>query len=294
MATENVADFPVITKAFHESEIHIHLLWDIHFGAAHCDYDLLTKAIEEIRKDPKAYFILGGDNMESISSSDWRAFSGKHDNYPKNMTHDETKSAIQKMRDLFVKQFEPIKHKGLAILEGNHEEKWGRGVDFELARELAILLGVPYGGYECGLVIKLRQPASTRDTYYAYHGVLSHGWGGGSLPGSKINRQQAWADQFDGIRFSVRGHSHDNMDSVAGRCKFFQRPDQSWAARIYDRLDIIAGSFMNGAYYTKKAGLRKKMTGWRVLKAKLVKNSRDHDKAHPSYYITQADEKRPY
>lgn len=167
-------------------------------------------------------------------------------------------------------------------------------MDFELARELAILLGVPYGGYECGLVIKLRQPASTRDTYYAYHGVLSHGWGGGSLPGSKINRQQAWADQFDGIRFSVRGHSHDNMDSVAGRCKFFQRPDQSWAARIYDRLDIIAGSFMNGAYYTKKAGLRKKMTGWRVLKAKLVKNSRDHDKAHPSYYITQADEKRPY
>lgn len=290
----NVYDTPVIVKDWRQKEIHIYLIWDAHFGSAHCDYALLREARDQIAADPLGVFILGGDNMEAIASADWRSFAGKHDNYRRDMKVSELRHAQQTMRDEFVKLWRPVKDKCLVVLEGNHEATWGRLVDFELAREIATLLNAPYGGYECGLVVRFHNRTND-DRAYSYIGAISHGWGGGMYPGGKLNRQMIWADHFVNARYTVRGHTHDLENAYHQMAEICPNKRGFWNVQVYDRMDIIAGTFLNGAHYQKQSGLRPKVLGWQVIRAKLVDmDCRTTHYKHPKYFIRQQVIKGPY
>lgn len=252
--------------------VRIHCLWDIHYGSAHCHYDLLDQAIQIIQENPQDLFILGGDNLEAISSADWRAFRSKGGHYPKEMTVSEMADGIARMRDAFVAKFKPIANRCIVLLEGNHEAKWGMGCDYELARNIAAQLEIPYGGYESAIVMAMEH---NKSRYINYPGIVSHGWGGGMQEGGQINRQRLWADQFEGIRFTVRSHTHTISDLPIAKSEIVYgrasgKINSNKYIRTFDRLDIQAGSFMTKAHYTKAGGLRAKLTGWKMITAKIV------------------------
>jgi hypothetical protein len=276
MPFDKLPDFHIIVRDWVGKRINLHLLWDIHWGAANCREDLLDLAIAEIKADPNALFVLGGDNLEAIGSIDWRSFAGKFDNFPREMKVKDLRNALGIVKRTFISKFKPIKNKGVVMLTGNHEDKWASGHNMDISQEMATELDIPYGGYECGLVFafqygKEREDRTARIVYHK--GMVSHGWGGGQQLGGKANRQRLWADQFQDIRFTVRGHTHDLADLVYGMVQMRQRRSGAeWIAEKFDRHDIIAGTFHDSAYYAVKAGYRAQMDGWKVLELELHNN----------------------
>lgn len=183
-------------------------LFDIHLGAAACDEALLVKTVEEVRANPRAYVILGGDNLNSITRDDPRANEYERADW---LIGEEDTAGLE--RDQLVKLLYPIADRILAVLEGNHEAAVlrhdKRNIYWELVAKLADAAGrkpEDIGlGYEGFIRLRfLRTGTSSKVlTIYAHHG-----WGGGRKAGGKVNKLDDFMGSYDADLY-LMGHVHD-------------------------------------------------------------------------------------
>jgi hypothetical protein len=278
-------NLPVVVKGMQitvNTPIRIHLLWDIHYGANGMNLNLLKKAINQIASGEHDYFVLGGDCIEAIAGIDWRAFRGKYDSVPKEVEVKDLPKLMNIVKKGFIDLFAPIAKKGLIILEGNHEEKWGRFIGYSLLADIAEQLGIPYAGEKMAVLwLKLIDKQFPRKTW-EYPILLHHGFGGGILPGGKVNRQRQWADEFEEIRASVRSHTHDIVIVRTAKTGFRRKratkemPYGGIKPYITSRLDIMAGGFRGDALYARDSGYRYSPSGWVVLQIIPRRATNDH------------------
>lgn len=177
---------------------------DTHLGDPHADEELLRKRIEFIRDNENVYTILCGDILNNATRN------GVSDVYS------ECYSPMKAMQRV-VELFEPIKHKILGIVDGNHEARTYKDSGICLGQFIAAELGIADKYCSEGLFIFLRF-GQVRDGKHETNGsgerrklcytiYVTHGNGSGKKEGSKINALAELAGIVDADCY-ISGHVH--------------------------------------------------------------------------------------
>lgn len=203
----------------------LYFITDLHFGSRACDVNLLKQDVAAIAKDPYAWVFMGGDNFEAIAPDDIRFEVDLHD-----WGKDYSKNVVKQLGVIL----DPIKKKIIAGITGNHEDKFEKRHYVDLSGMLYERLEVPYLGYSCIFPIKVSAPSdgtrrinlrtkkvveSSRNgwvTHYVLDFWGHHGAGGGSMPGSKLNRLLQAQMGFEADIYFM-GHVHDQTSYIGAK-----------------------------------------------------------------------------
>ena len=266
---------------------------DVHWGAKNCAESLFREQVEWIRKTPNAYAFLGGDLIEAINYSDKRfdpqgvkktlvkdKVAFKEPRYStkiiqgsqfNNNKKDEFSldNLITSQANEIIKELSTIKNKLLFSLTGNHEEKIRLKYHHDIASYMAMQLGIPLLGY--GAMVRMnfsRQAVSGASAVRSFILNASHGDGGGSNTGAKLNRLIQKARFIESDVFWC-GHNHGKAHST----EIVLAISKSGEPTIYDKekVFILGGSFLKTYQggmisYGEKAGYAPAPLGNNILK----------------------------
>ena len=221
-------DFPVELKNFSE-KVTVHLFTDVHMGAASCDRRALSRDVKRFKnlvdKGERHYWMLGGDNCNSIGPRDRR-----HDNatIAKEFRDYIGGSLFDEERAALCAYFSPIREYGIGVGTGNHEEKIAAQTEHHPARETAKQLDLPYLGYSAMIRFRLFHSAGAASIVAYWH----HGKGAARTPGAKLNMLYSFRDVADADIY-MTGHVHEPMSKPdiaplsvpqSGRMRLIARP----------------------------------------------------------------------
>lgn len=224
-------------------------LADLHWGARACAEDKIKRDIKRIADDPYSFFIGGGDYIDGIGRNDKRFRTGGLAPWIK--VEDLGNLGWLMVADIR-KLFEPIKHKCLGLIYGNHELAIQHQQDQDLHGWLCTDLGVPNLGYTCLFdLVFVRKPRTTvpilRTTTPGQHSTETfrvcayHGCGAARTLASKLKRLQDVMSYFEADLYFA-AHVHHGQQALReitvggdADCK---------AARQIQRLGVISGSYL--------------------------------------------------
>ena len=177
-------------------EIELLVLADYHYADPHSDHDAIRKDIDYVNSHDNAYCVLAGDLLDCALRS----------------TLGDVYSNLSPMAELaaMTELLEPIAHKIIAIVPGNHESRHYRTNGVDLTRLLAKQLGIDGKYADDAAVIFLRFGQDGKRNHsrpICYTIYLTHGFGGGRKEGGKIQRLSDCADIIDCDCYIV-GHTH--------------------------------------------------------------------------------------
>lgn len=179
-------------------------LADLHIGSSSVDYELLQRDINYIAKTPNCYAILAGDCAQFIGHLDKR-FDAKA----------LTEEALASLGNLWIWQCKkvaeylaPIKHKILASVPGNHEQKGGGG-NMDVHRQIWSELGLDmrYCLTAMGSV-RLRVFRKGSAKHLNCDVLIHHGRGAARTEGAKKNVLVSLLSDFPHWDVYFTGHSH--------------------------------------------------------------------------------------
>ncbi len=193
-------------KKFPKREFTLYPIGDFHVGSPQCNEGFIRQVLEEIKQNDNAYWCGLGDFMENA------IVGSLSDVYTQTMAPEEQAKMI-------VKWLEPIKHKGLFMIGGNHEQRSHRAtgmtpeeyISAELGRDETGRRWVPFLGFSVYATFELlcKTPKSFRCYFH-------HNRGGGYTKGGKINaaeRLRLIAPTADAI-FSAHSHVTSRMQTT--------------------------------------------------------------------------------
>jgi len=200
-------DFPIELKSYSE-KVYIHLFTDIHMGAMGCDRSALSRDVKNFKaaidRGEKHYWILGGDNCNSIGPKDRRHDSAtiakEFRDYIGGSLFDEERAAL-------CAHLRPIRDWGIGVGTGNHEDKISATSEHHPAIETARQLDLPYLGYSAMIRLRLLNSVSKASVIVHWH----HGRGAARTPGGRLNMLYAMRDVADADVY-LTGHVHETID----------------------------------------------------------------------------------
>lgn len=183
-------------------------LADLHIGDALCDMDIINERIEYIKNNQNVYCLLNGDLMNNAT---------------KNSVSDVYTEQLTPMEQLarLVLLFEPIKHKILAVTNGNHEARSWKWEGIDLMKLLCMQLGIDdrYANESALIFLRLGEisrgmkesngSGNIRQVCYTIY--TTHGRGGGRKEGAKAIRL---ADMATIVDADIYVHSHTHLPMV--------------------------------------------------------------------------------
>jgi len=172
---------------------------DFHLGSPQCNEGFIKQTIKEIEENPQAKWVGMGDFMENA------IIGSKSDVYTQTIPPEEQAKKIAGL-------LEPIKHKGLFMISGNHERRSHRAtgmipeeyISAELGRNEEGKRWVPYVGFSCLTVFQLTKSKAPQ----TFSGFFHHNYGGGYTPGGKINKAQQPRKICPTVDATFSGHFH--------------------------------------------------------------------------------------
>jgi len=190
---------------------------DIHIGASGVNKSYLQKTIAWIKNKPNCYAIGLGDYCDAINLKDKR-FDIK--SIDKSFLKDLDNLPLAQM-DYIVKSLQPISHKILCMIPGNHEEKFRIYNSVDIMREIGKDLKIPIGDYMSFLKIKFDRNQFRMGispiTFW-----LQHGWFAGRKMGGKVNQLMDVANTYEADIY-LSGHSHDLFATTLERMTLAER-----------------------------------------------------------------------
>jgi len=194
---------------FSQSEINIYFLGDIHEGNANHNKKALKQAVKIINNDKNGYWVGMGDYSDNINTNDPRfdplEFSRKYN------ISDLANLPVKQM-DCIYNDLYSIRNKCLALLEGNHEQKYRQKNEFD--PYTYFINQFPQNnnklklGYDGFLKLGIRYEEDRDRPNRTIQIGLNHGAGGGGkregYPTNKIHDLFRWweADVY------IAGHLH--------------------------------------------------------------------------------------
>lgn len=175
------------------SYIEIVPIADIHYGAWGHNERLFRRQINYIKNNKYCYGVGVGDWVDMVTM------------HSKGLPAEQKLKATEQTSGI-VDLLEPIAHKLLFALTGNHDSRASRigapDAMYHICRELDI----EYRGIDCHFAIRL-----PKGTIYCYAG---HNSGGGGTAGSKINRLHALHNQAPNADLILSAHTHSITSDV--------------------------------------------------------------------------------
>lgn len=163
---------PILTPEL--EELRIEAIADLHIGVRAFEEKAFRAKLDAIRESPNTLVVLDGDIINnSIKSS-------VGDVYEEIMTPDE-------QVDYAIDLLSPIKDRIIAVCRGNHEYRSIKDVCLDPVKYICRGLGIQGSYFRDAVFFELafgRKANKKRVTYSAY---MSHGNGGGSTAGGKVN-----------------------------------------------------------------------------------------------------------
>lgn len=231
----------IIRQYPHETEyLTLYPIADVHWGAAECMEREFQAYLRKIREDESAAVLLAGDLINNgIKSSVTNVYEEKY------TPHQQKKDMIALL--------EPIKHKVVAGVRGNHEYRCVKETSTDVMDDIFSKLGID-DAYACdaGFVkISLGEKANNKPATYMIY--LSHGSGGGSLLGSGLSRQDGYQMTLEGVDISVTGHTHRPTKTPSARMIFDPRNNKITKSNT---LIFVCTSWLDYAGYPERAQMR--------------------------------------
>ena len=256
-----------IDHASRADKFRIYPLGDVHIGHKGCREDVFQEYVQKVAEDESAYWIGMGDALDCVQRGDKRFEVAE---LPEWIEVDDLTDIVAAQRDRFLALTEPIWHKCLGLLKGNHEDLICRRYERDVYRELvgAVRTKAPWQpeksgpmkgdvkmalGYEAIMRLTFRRHAGERVKAVNIDLFLHHGAGGGRLKGAKaLNLQRAgWAFVVDAV---IMGHTHDEVFEPVNRIGL------SAGGRVYNKrtMGMVSGTFLDthcqdGAAYVERA-----------------------------------------
>ncbi len=174
---------------------------DIHIGAAGVNKAYLKNTIDWIAKTPNVWAMGIGDNVDAIDIKDKRFDIKAID---KQFIKDLDNIAMAQM-DYMTKLLEPIRHKILVMIPGNHEDKLRTRYSIDVMKQLKENLDVNVGDYMTYFRLKFdrNQFHTVPVTFWLHHGFFA-----GRKMGGKVNQLSDVASSYEADVY-IAGHSHD-------------------------------------------------------------------------------------
>lgn len=248
-------------------------LGDMHIDDKHFNEkseQILKEQIEWIRKRPNARAFITGDVFNiATRNSKTSPFSTN-----KRVINDFNGDVMA----YAVHLFEPIRDKIIGAVDGNHEYRTRDYANRSWMTELCAKLStkereVKYCKDSCVLFLKVGKTNKGKNrSAQTYSGYIQHTTGGGSTPGSKINRVAKLEDIVVGCDFYIGAHNH--MQGAVKLKTFISNPQNCTTTEIIQTY-IDGGGFLDYAGYIERAQLRPTTIGAPTIefesKHKLVK-----------------------
>jgi len=172
---------------------------DNHLGHANFDQDLHQATIDYIADTPRTVWIGMGDYCDAITAKDRRYDPHAIDErWP---TPDRQYRAITEM-------LEPIAHKGIGLLDGNHDLQHCIEHQHNYMDNLAYALGVPYLTINAYVRLVFQRRSGKRPKNNQFNLYAHHGWTSSRTSGGRVNRIQDLAKTFPGLPLYLMGHVH--------------------------------------------------------------------------------------
>lgn len=207
-----LSDFEMIVHQIPgKDDITIVPIYDVHLGSRECREQEFISFVDSIKDKPNVYVILGGDLIDNGTK-----------NSITNIFRATMMPSAQKKE--MAKLLEPIRDKILCSVSGNHERR-NRDVDDDPMYDIMAKLDLEHLHRENMAFLKVQmgeqESASGKRTSPKYRPTytfcVTHGAGGGMLPGGVINRNERMGYSLDGVDCLVVGHSHKPMISQPGK-----------------------------------------------------------------------------
>lgn len=194
-------DLDVIVRTFPKEQnvLNVYAIGDTHVGSEQFDEKTVRKKIEIIQHDPNGVLCICGD------LGDYGLKNSKTNVYQATMQPKEQQAYIYEL-------FEPIKHKIVAAVAGNHEERITRETGLCPLYDLCVLWGCPEVYRENVAITKYAfGHTSNKQRQHVFFGITTHG--------STRNKHRRFIACFDGIDFAVSGHTHTPEYSPHGKIR---------------------------------------------------------------------------
>lgn len=228
-------------SAEHKS-IELLVLADYHYADPNSDHNAIRKDIDYVNTHDNAYCVLAGDLLDcALKSSLGDAYV--------NLSPMEELTA---MMDLI----QPIAHKVLAIVGGNHEARHYRTNGVDMTRLLARQLGIEdrYSPDTALLFLRFGRDGNNRNhnRQILYTIYLTHGSSGGRKEGGKIQRLADYGNIVDADIY-ICGHTHLPASFKTG----FARPSAANSSITYcTKLYVNSAAKLNYGGYGDTGGFK--------------------------------------
>lgn len=187
--------------------VKIYPIGDLHIGKINCYEVGIRKIVREIKKDPNALWVGGGDYIEAIKPKDPRFSMGELPDWMLNGDANSVRDRLDGIVDCqvhrFAKLFEPIKDKCVGLIEGNHEATIRRISNEKVLNKLCNSIDVKPLTESAFIRFNFSAHKHTRNAIM----YIEHGCGGGRSAGAEPNHLARLIADKDADMI-CRGHSH--------------------------------------------------------------------------------------
>lgn len=218
-------------------KLEIHTFADEHIGDENSDLERLQARIEYVANKENAYCILNGDIIDYTSKTSIGDIEAREFN-------------IMGQLEKAIEMFSPLKDKILAITNGNHENRGYRKEGFDIAKVIAMQLGIPDRYSPTSALIFLRfgkghahgRGGKEPRLFTLY---VNHGSGGGRREGAKAIRL---ADMASIIDADIYIHSHTHLPMIMKQ-GFFRTDLRNSSIQNVTKLFVNTASNLNYGGY---------------------------------------------
>ena len=203
-------DFEMVVHQIKTEEpVTIFPIFDVHLGSQECMEQEFQAFIETVKNTPNTFVILGGDLLDNgLKNSLTNVYRAVY--------------APSTQKKLMANLLEPIRDRILCCVDGNHERRSVRDSDCSPCRDIMAKLDLEHLHRENMAFLKVQIGKGIGENVNSkyrpvYTFCVTHGAGGGALPGGVINRAERAAYSIEGIDALIVGHSHKPMLSQPGK-----------------------------------------------------------------------------
>jgi len=226
----------------------VYPIGDAHFGQIQTAENHLKAKVQEIAENPNAFWLGMGDLSDCIAANDKRWDIGLIAPWVEKQNIAE--SVRQRVRDVF----KPIAKQGIALLDGNHEYTYKLYNQYDMTHNLCTDLEIPYGGYQCFVILKFKRKGSNESHVITIHAW--HGAGAATTEGAQLLRLKRLVKEFDADIY-LMGHLHSIVHDITDRLTV-----RNHRVRQIPQIATITGSWVKGymlgidASYVERFGYR--------------------------------------